>query len=276
MLRLLGLALGAGVAMAIVAHVHADSPPTFVWPWAGSEGWRYTQSFHVDHALDFQPQIAANCDDPVDTTHTVRPAAPGTVVEVGVRGAPQPPLPVSLVIDHGGGWSSYYTHLANVPSTIEVGSAVGYGTNLGNPSCYGGCTSESGLCANGRHLHFQLRRDGSGSGILAATVCGWTVGADGGISRDGETYYEDLSGPAPIANTGCPTGKDTEPPPFVAGDVSCDGDTSSIDALMVLQADAGLLASLPCPHNADANGDGVVNAVDALAILQHAAGLLVL
>ena len=57
-------------------------------------------------------------------------------------------------------------------------------------------------------------------------------------------------------------------------DVNCDGTTSSIDALIVLQFSAGQLASLPCEESADVNGDGVVNVLDALLILQFNAGLL--
>ena len=57
-------------------------------------------------------------------------------------------------------------------------------------------------------------------------------------------------------------------------DVNCDGTTSSIDALVVLQFSAGQLASLPCEESADVNGDGVVNVLDALLILQFNAGLL--
>ncbi|MCH8994018.1 MAG: N-acetylmuramoyl-L-alanine amidase [Chloroflexi bacterium] len=60
----------------------------------------------------------------------------------------------------------------------------------------------------------------------------------------------------------------------IAGDVNCDGDVNSIDGLLVLQSDAGLIDSLPCPENADVSGDGLVNALDAVLILQYDAGLI--
>ena len=64
------------------------------------------------------------------------------------------------------------------------------------------------------------------------------------------------------------------PTPRRAGDVNCDGTVSSIDAALVLQYDAGLIASLACQENADVNGDGNINSLDAALILQFVAGLI--
>ncbi len=58
-----------------------------------------------------------------------------------------------------------------------------------------------------------------------------------------------------------------------AGDANCDGVVSSIDAVIVLQVDAGLLNEAPCSQ-ADASFDGVVSSLDAAIILQREAGLL--
>jgi hypothetical protein len=58
------------------------------------------------------------------------------------------------------------------------------------------------------------------------------------------------------------------------GDANCDGNVTPIDAALVLQAGAGLLAGLSCPQAADANGDGRIDAIDAAVILQISAGLL--
>jgi hypothetical protein len=65
----------------------------------------------------------------------------------------------------------------------------------------------------------------------------------------------------------------TTPTPRI-GDTNGDGVVNSIDALLVLQFTADLLASLPNPSAADMNRDGRVDAIDAALILQRSAGLL--
>lgn len=64
--------------------------------------------------------------------------------------------------------------------------------------------------------------------------------------------------------------------PKAPGDADCTGAVTSIDAALVLQFDAGMLASLGCPDNADASQDGRTNSADAALILQHVAGLFTL
>ncbi|OGO53272.1 MAG: hypothetical protein A2148_09090 [Chloroflexi bacterium RBG_16_68_14] len=73
-----------------------------------------------------------------------------------------------------------------------------------------------------------------------------------------------LSGPFEGTRTGGPL-----------GDADCDGEINSIDASIVLQFDAGLIASVECADSADVNGEGSANSVDAVLILQHEAGLIV-
>ncbi len=58
------------------------------------------------------------------------------------------------------------------------------------------------------------------------------------------------------------------------GDVNCDGDVSSIDAALILQLTAGVVAFLFCGEFGDVDGDGNVTSVDAAIILQFTAGLL--
>ena len=60
----------------------------------------------------------------------------------------------------------------------------------------------------------------------------------------------------------------------VLGDVDCGNTVNAIDATLILQSSAGLLALLPCPHNSDPSGDGETNSIDASLILQYSAGLI--
>ena len=58
------------------------------------------------------------------------------------------------------------------------------------------------------------------------------------------------------------------------GDVNGDGEVNSVDAALILQLNAGLIASLPCQEAADVNGDGAVTSEDAALILQFTAGFI--
>jgi hypothetical protein len=58
------------------------------------------------------------------------------------------------------------------------------------------------------------------------------------------------------------------------GDTNCDVLVNSIDASLLLQYNAGLIAGLPCIGGADANGSGGVNSVDAALILQYHGSLI--
>ena len=63
-------------------------------------------------------------------------------------------------------------------------------------------------------------------------------------------------------------------PNWFNGDANCDGRIDSLDALAVLQFEAGLLEELPDPVGGDPNEDGTVESADALLILQFHAGLI--
>ena len=81
------------------------------------------------------------------------------------------------------------------------------------------------------------------------------------------------STPTPsLAPTDTPTALPT--PAKSIGDVNCDRTVNPVDATLILQISAGVLAVLPCPHVADTNADGMVNPLDATLVLQLSAGLI--
>lgn len=58
------------------------------------------------------------------------------------------------------------------------------------------------------------------------------------------------------------------------GDFNCDGEVNAIDAVIILQIEAGMAIPLPCTGDADVNHDDELDALDALLILQYSAGLI--
>jgi hypothetical protein len=61
-------------------------------------------------------------------------------------------------------------------------------------------------------------------------------------------------------------------PHSLFGDVDCSITVNSIDALLVLQFDAGLIADVPCDRQADANFNNRITSDDAIAIVRWVAG----
>jgi hypothetical protein len=80
--------------------------------------------------------------------------------------------------------------------------------------------------------------------------------------------------PPTATNTPLPPTATRTPVAKACGDVNDDGQVNSIDAALILQLEAGLIASLPNMPSADVNHDGHVNSVDAALILQLEAGLI--
>jgi murein DD-endopeptidase MepM/ murein hydrolase activator NlpD len=74
--------------------------------------------------------------------------ANGKVAHLGYSGA----FGNLIVLEHPGGYHTYYAHLSNYNPELEVGNEVRRGLEIG----YVGSTGRS----TGPHLHFELRKDG--------------------------------------------------------------------------------------------------------------------
>ena len=96
---------------------------------------------------------------------------------------------------------------------------------------------------------------------------------------DGDSYTDAIEaqvGSDPLDPSSVPPAATPTPmPPLIfIGDANCDGTVNSIDAAIILQSSAELLAFLPCPLNADVNRDRTINSIDAAIVLQFTAGLI--
>ena len=121
-----------------------SSPPAFFRPTAAAAGSPYglrihpifgTERFH--YGLDFHNNMG---DD-------INAAASGTVTQARYRDG----YGNTVVIDHGGGWSTLYAHLSRF--NVSRGQQVSIGDVIG----YAGSTGWS----TGPHLHFEVRYKGS-------------------------------------------------------------------------------------------------------------------
>lgn len=121
----------------------------------------------------------------------------------------------------------------------------------------------AGLAAGGSHS-CALRSEGG--------VRCWGWNADG---RLGDGTFAERRTPVDVVGLGGKVAATPTPvPDTVAGDVDCDGVVDAIDAALILQFEAGLLATLSCAAAADVNGDGAVDAIDAALVLRFEAGLI--
>ena len=74
----------------------------------------------------------------------------------------------TVIIDHGDGWATHYTHLASREKASA--GAIDQGEPVGHPSCQG---QTSGI-----HLHFAVSYEGVFVNIDGTNLGGWTVARD--------------------------------------------------------------------------------------------------
>lgn len=169
---LAGLALAAAVIGA--GAVADDGIPVLELPVACGMGDQCFVQNHVDHdaspgfrdytcgSLSFDRHTGTDFTM-VDRSPGVEPiavlaAAPGRVKTVGVPPDTASPLHWTqpghhVVIDHGGGWTTLYAHMAPGSVTVDVGAAVVAGERLGAIGNSGDARFD--------HLHFEVQHHGA-------------------------------------------------------------------------------------------------------------------
>jgi peptidase M23-like protein len=131
------------MAGVLLPATSAAAAPTFKVPFPCGQTWSgQTRTGHSPaNAVDFNRTNAAG--DPVVAS------APGTVITV--RNLGDTSYGRYVVVDHGGGYTSYYAHLSSF--SASVGEQVSYGEVIG----YVGTSGNS----SGPHLHYEQRSGGS-------------------------------------------------------------------------------------------------------------------
>lgn len=138
-------AIGVVGLSALLGNVQqpAHAAPAFQLPFPCNQVWSgQTRSNHSPvRSIDFN---RAN-----DLGDTVVASAAGTVSTV--RNLGNTSYGKYVVINHGGGWTSYYAHLNSY--SVSVGQNVSRGQSIGTVGSTGGST--------GPHLHYEQRYNGS-------------------------------------------------------------------------------------------------------------------
>jgi murein DD-endopeptidase MepM/ murein hydrolase activator NlpD len=138
----LGTLLAAGAAVTTAAPP-AQAAPTFQVPFPCGQQW--SGQTRTNHS----PQRSIDFNRPDDLGDPVVASAAGTVSVV--RNLGNTSYGRYVVVDHGGGWTSYYAHLNS--QSVSVGQRVSLGQRLGTVGSTGGST--------GPHLHYEQRQNGS-------------------------------------------------------------------------------------------------------------------
>lgn len=140
------------VLLAGTGPIGTDGRPTAVGEW----GYPLAGGYSVGRGFGWHPVAGcAYCskdhrgfDMSQDCGATVYAAGPGTVLRAGPWGT----FGNAVQVDHGGGVTTIYAHLAWNPRFVQPGMTVTAGTPLGLEGTTGTST--------GCHLHFEVRIDG--------------------------------------------------------------------------------------------------------------------
>jgi len=161
---LVRLAVSCALASSAFA---AHAAPAFQLPFPCNQVWSgQTRTNHnPQRSIDFNR--ANDLGDPVVAS------AAGTVTVV--RNLGNTSYGRYVVIDHGGGWTTYYAHLAS--QAVSVGQSVSRGQRIGTVGSTGG--------SSGPHLHYEQRLNGSAVSVRFNGTTAYYWGTRNYTSRNG-------------------------------------------------------------------------------------------
>ena len=141
------LSVAASAVAVVVSPPAAMAAPNFKAPFACGQRWTYSHhSAEVRLALDF-----VRNDGGTTNLSPVLASASGTAYRYYQAGG----AGNYIVIEHGGGWKTYYFHLAGY--SVGHGQAVSQGQQIGTT----GSTGNS----SGPHIHYEQLYNGVGQTI---------------------------------------------------------------------------------------------------------------
>lgn len=139
--------VGASIGAVFVATGPAQAAPVFKAPFPCGQKWTYSHhSSEVRLALDF-----IRADGGATNGAPVLASAPG----YATRHSEPNGAGNYIIIDHGGGWKTYYFHLSGY--SVPSGSNVAQGQQIGTT----GSTGNS----SGAHQHYEQLYNGQGQTI---------------------------------------------------------------------------------------------------------------
>lgn len=200
---------------------------------------------------------------------------------------------VDIVVENTPSFSAYEFHLSFDPTVLEFLSVTAAESFLESTGRTADCLGPEPEDLSNAIISFGCASFGSapgpaGNGILATLVFATSCSGSSALPfapLTGDKFFveavslsDELATAIPVSAIGgelnATGGIACQAASENIGDVSCDDTVNPIDAALVLQFIAGLLETLPCPDNADANESGGVDAIDAVLILQFVAGLV--
>jgi hypothetical protein len=164
------------VAQAIVL------PSGYQLPFPVGETWHYNRGPHGHNgvagepwsAIDIAPPEVVGCSADINDSTTLT----NRWVVASQSGIVEYAEGHGVIINHQGGWRTYYYHLNNL--VVSKDQTVTQNQHLGNPSCKGHTT--------GIHLHFAVSHNNLHVPIAGSTLSGWTI-----LNTNPPRHYEGLA-----------------------------------------------------------------------------------